>query len=420
VIVPQTCLPTWERLRASLTRWFFGHFFRLLLLVASVSEWTVLYWLFRRSLGPGIIFAANRWAAVQTQRRRRDRNPAGALPRFYYAFAFTCLFCFSFLLLTATLWMTARVLVGAIAVEARTTQASLVIDAGLDLVFRWFADAGMAVIALALAYGYTIGQRRLRITHLGLQLRNAPESLHGLRIVQISDIHIGQNIGKQHLECFVARVNELHPDLICITGDVIDGPFSDVQSLLPVLGRLRAAHGVFAILGNHDHYAGADRVATALETLTTATVLRDEHLAIRVNGTRLHIVGLDDRGRDWARGVPTSPYLPIALAAIPEEEPVLLLCHRPDLFPQAAAAGVPLMLSGHTHGGQLAVPWFNGRRRNLAEFITAYDRGLFERDGSYLYVNCGLGVTGQRIRLFTPREITVIDVQCPALSRRAA
>jgi len=72
---------------------------------------------------------------------------------------------------------------------------------------------------------------------------------------------------------------------------------------------------------------------------------------------------------------------------------------------------VALMLSGHTHGGQIAMPWFNGRLRNLAEFITPYDRGLFERQGSFLYVNCGLGVTGQRIRLFTPREITLIEAQ---------
>ncbi len=90
--------------------------------------------------------------------------------------------------------------------------------------------------------------------------------------------------------------------------------------------------------------------------------------------------------------------------------PILLLAHRPDIFPQAAAAGVALTLSGHTHGGQLALPWFDGRRRNLAAFITRFDRGLYRDRDSYLYVNCGLGVTGQRIRLFTPREITVFEL----------
>jgi predicted MPP superfamily phosphohydrolase len=184
------------------------------------------------------------------------------------------------------------------------------------------------------------------------------------------------------------------------------------------LAKLQARHGVFAILGNHDHHAGSDRVAAALRRLTPFTVLRDEQTVLDINGGRLHIVGLDDRGRDWARGVPHVPYLDAALATIPAEEPILLLCHRPDVFPQAAVGGVTLTLSGHTHGGQLAVPWFRGRIRNLAEFITAFDRGLYERDGSFLYVNSGLGVTAQRVRLNAPREITLIEV-CSAAALAA-
>ena len=90
--------------------------------------------------------------------------------------------------------------------------------------------------------------------------------------------------------------------------------------------------------------------------------------------------------------------------------PVLLLVHRPDLFDQAAASSVPLTLSGHTHGGQIAIPWFGGRRRNLAEFITPFHRGLYRAGDSALYVNSGLGVTGQRIRLCTPREISVFEL----------
>jgi predicted MPP superfamily phosphohydrolase len=88
---------------------------------------------------------------------------------------------------------------------------------------------------------------------------------------------------------------------------------------------------------------------------------------------------------------------------------VLLLTHRPDVFGQAAEAGVALTLSGHTHGGQLGIPW-RGRHRNLAEFVTVFSRGLYRRGMAHLYVNAGLGVTGQRIRLFTPREISVFDL----------
>ena len=278
----------------------------------------------------------------------------------------------------------------------------------------------MAGIALAFTYGYTIGQRRLRVTRLTLALRNLPTAFDGLRIVQISDIHLGDNLTTRQLAQFVERVNALRPDLVCITGDIVDSAYTDIDDLLPRLADLRAVYGVIAILGNHDHYSGADRVEARLRQLTPFTVLRDECTSITVKDERLHIVGLDDRGRDWARGVPAVAYLDSVLPALPDGEPVLLLCHRPDIFPQAATGGVALTLSGHTHGGQLGVPWFNGRVRNLAEFITSFDRGLFERGGSYLYVNCGLGVTGQRIRLCTPREITLIEARSPDPVARAA
>ena len=408
-------------MRDRLVRSFFGNFFRLLLFTVSLAQWGVLWWLFPTAIGARVwvwqaaglvlIYGVNRWLVTRSQQRRRNHHPGGVVPRLYYACAFTCLFCFSFLLLTGVFWIAAKILVGAIAVEARTAHAGVAIDSDVDVVFRWLANSGMTAIVVLFGYGYTLGQRRLRVTRLNLPLRGFPPALNGLRIAQISDLHIGENLDREQLAKFVARVNELQPDVICITGDIIDSPSADMQGFLPILAGLRAAHGVFAILGNHDHYADADRVQHALQTLTPFTVLRDQATTIETDGARLHVVGVDDRGRDWARGVTQHPYLAGALAAIPAGEPVLLLSHRPDLFPQAATAGVALMLSGHTHGGQIAMPWFNGRLRNLAEFITPYDRGLFERQGSFLYVNCGLGVTGQRIRLFTPREITLVEAR---------
>jgi predicted MPP superfamily phosphohydrolase len=410
-----------SRLRSVLVRSFFVHFFRLLLIAVSIAEWGMLWWLLPASVGalPPLgqvagafaLWTINRWLATHTQRQRHGRYPAGALPRLYYAVAFTSLFCFAFLVATGTLWVLAKVFVGAIVVEARPTAAAMTIGSSVDAAFRWFANAGIGVIVVSFVYGYTVGQHRLRVTRLRLPLRNADAALAGLRIAQISDLHIGQNLGRAQLRRFVERVNALRPDLVCITGDIADGPASDLATFLPVLAGLRARHGVFAILGNHDHYARADWVAERLRALTPIAVLRDAHAVLPINGQRLHLVGLDDRGRDWARGVGEVPRLDALLRDIPPTEPVLLLCHRPDVFPQAATRGVALMLSGHTHGGQLGVPWFNGKVRNLAEFITAFDRGLFDQDGSYLYVNSGLGVTGQRIRLCTPREITLIEIE---------
>ena len=160
------------------------------------------------------IYLFNRQLAIRTRRRRHDRNPVGTMPRLYYAIAFTCLVCVLFLLLTDALWITAKVFLGAIAVEARSIHHTHPrFDSELDTMFRWLANAGMVGIALSLAYGYTIGQRRLRVRQLHLPLRYCPPAWEGLRILQLSDIHIGQNLEQAQLERFVTGANALDPTL---------------------------------------------------------------------------------------------------------------------------------------------------------------------------------------------------------------
>lgn len=415
-----------QQLRSAVARAFFANFFRLLLVAVSAAQLAVLWWFFRETAAtlpaaalvaiPAGLYGFNRWLAARGQHQRRRRRPPGALPRLYHAVAFTCLFCAAFLATTGILWAGARAVLGAMAVEARSSAAGVDMYRRLDTGFRWFAHAGVALIGLSFLYGYTIGQRRLRVRRVVLSPRDWPAGLDRLRVAHISDIHIGQNLRVEELERFVARVNALGADLVCVTGDIVDSPSADLAAFLPVLGRIEARHGVCAILGNHDHYAGADRVEAALRRHTDFTVLRDAAATIRIGDARLHVVGLDDRGRDWARGLRRVPELGALLATLPPDDPVLLLTHRPDVFPQAAGAGVPLTLAGHTHGGQIGIPWFGGRVRNLAEFVTPFDRGLFERDGRYLYVNCGLGVTAQRIRLSTPREITLLELRRPTVA----
>ncbi|MCK6555730.1 metallophosphoesterase [Candidatus Binatia bacterium] len=409
---------------------FFANFFRLLLVAVSAAQWGMAWWLFPGAIGslpvaaqlaaPVGVYGFNLALASRTRRERRVHSPTNALPRLYYAAAFTCLFCCLFLASTGVLWISARTVLGAVATQARGATVGVEMDRNLDSGFRWFANAGVAAIALAFLYGYTVGQRRLTVRHVPVLSRRLPAALDGLRIAQISDIHIGQNLRRRELMNFVARVNELDADIVCVTGDIADSPLADLESFLPILAGLDARRGVLAILGNHDHYAGADRVEAALRRLTRFVVLRDQSATIQLRQTRLHVIGLDDRGRDWARGVHEATALATAIEAVPAGEPVLLLCHRPDIFPQAAARGVALTLAGHTHGGQIGIPWFNGRVRNLAELVTRFDRGLFEHNGSFLYVNCGLGVTAQRIRLSTPREITLLELRHPDTRRSEA
>ncbi len=386
----------------TLRLWFFRNFFHLLLIASSAAMWVVPAWVLyaisavRIPLG-GHLLAVGAVYVLNRSLVRGPRRISGDWLRRYSAVAFVLLLCSVFLLASSSVFGAMRYLAGIANPEAGNFVASA---------FRWWGMSGIAVVSGALAFGYTGGQRQLWINRLRIPL---PGWTGEFRLLQLSDIHVGQNLSLEQLEGFVERANRERPDLICLTGDIADGPQADLDRFFPVLARLRARFGVFAILGNHDHYAGADRVEASLER-NGISVLRDRAVTLDMDGEKLHVLGLDDRGLDWARGMHSDDMLSRMLLEAPEGVARLLLVHRPDIFRQAASMGVELTLSGHTHGGQLAVPWFGGRRRNLAEFVTRFDRGLFRIGDASLYVNCGLGVTAQRIRLFTPREISVFDL----------
>jgi uncharacterized protein len=399
-------------LRVVVARAFFRSFFALLVLAASAAQWAVLAWIAALAfdLAPQwplhLVAIAGLYAVNRMATAGRRVRPNGPVFRAYAATAFVSLFCAVFLLATWLAFGVAHAVLGALTAQAVGAAGQHAVQAGVGDAFRWVASLGMGGIALVMGYGYVWGQHELRVSRLVVPVRGLRRPL---RVAQISDIHVGQNLSRAQLERFVAAVNATEPDLVCITGDIADSPLADTATFFPILAGLRARGGVCAILGNHDHYAGAAHVAAELRRWTPFHVLRDEAVTLSFDDARLHVIGLDDRGRDWARGLQSDACLADLLDAAPGDAPVVLLTHRPDLFPQAAERDVVLTLAGHTHGGQLALPW-RGRRRNLAEFITAFDRGHYRRGDAHLYVNSGLGVTGQRIRVFTPREITVAEL----------
>jgi hypothetical protein len=275
--------------------------------------------------------------------------------------------------------------------------------------FRALSIAVVGAIAGMLLWGFTIGQSQLDHTHLRIPLENLAERLRGIRIVQTSDLHIGNGMQGRRLERLVERINALAPDLVAVTGDLFDLDPSFLERGARSLAGLRARYGVFAVLGNHDGYVGADRVAAALrEHAPEIRLLRSELVQLPVPAP-LYVAGIDDPGRDWAgRGVDL-PDLRALARRLPRDGPTVLLAHRPEVFPQAARLGFPLVLAGHTHGGQLALPSVGGGL-NLARLVTRYHRGLFRENGSVLYVNRGAGVAGPALRVNCPREITTIEL----------
>jgi predicted MPP superfamily phosphohydrolase len=245
---------------------------------------------------------------------------------------------------------------------------------------------------VALCAGVLATRRHPRLVTRTIVIDGLPQSLDGYRIAQISDVHCGSYTPPHHVERWVERLNATRPDLIAVTGDLISSGDHHVEDVARALGKLRAPDGVFACMGNHDYFTGAD-LAAALGK-NGLTVLRNRGVAVR----DLFVAGVDDT---WTR----RDNLPQALAERPEGTFTLLLAHDPNLFPQAVDAEVDLTLSGHTHGGQLAVPY---TRFSLARVITRFAAGVYRINDSFLYVNVGAGTTGPPVRLGARAELTLL------------
>lgn len=270
---------------------------------------------------------------------------------------------------------------------------------------------GGGVVALGLGsglWGSTVGNYRVRVDSILLSLPRFPTSLARLDIAHVSDLHIGPLLHPDRLARFVDRINALDPDLIVITGDIFDFDPRYIEDGCRKLAKLRARYGVFAVLGNHDHYTGTAAVVAGLERFTSIRLLRDEWERIDIDGAGFVIAGLEDPHEGWMDKHSESPVLERLAAEIPKDLPRLLLAHRPSIFHHAQELGFPLVLVGHTHGGQIALPF--ATNHNAARMISDRTRGLFQRGESTMYVNRGLGMAGLPLRLNCPREIALIQL----------
>ena len=242
----------------------------------------------------------------------------------------------------------------------------------------------------------------IEVTHRQIELARLPAAFAGLRLVQLSDIHHGLYMPSERVTQAVELANRLEPDLVALTGDFVSNSVHYIEPVAEALGRLRAPLGVFAVLGNHDYRVGAHRVAAALERHAIA-VLRNRHVCLARGSASLFVAGVDD-------GRHKQDNLRQALAGTSPETTTLLLCHNPAILPLAAACGVELILSGHTHGGQIGMP----RLRSLAAargLRLPLAHGWREFNGTKLYVSRGLGTVILPIRFRCPAEIPVLQLQ---------
>ncbi len=265
------------------------------------------------------------------------------------------------------------------------------------------AVAVAAVALVAGMFGLRQALRPPQLRAVEIALERWPRALDGFRIVQISDLHIGPILGREFAAAVTARVNALAPDLVAVTGDLVDGSVRRLADEVAPLAALRARHGVFFVTGNHDHYSGASAWAGRARELGMR-VLRNERVEIALDGAGFDLIGVDDH-----RGNPAAAEgredLPRALAGRDPSRPAVLLAHDPSSFKRASRAGIDLQLSGHTHGGQIW-PFVY-----LVRLAVPYVAGLYARNGSHLYVSRGTGFWGPAMRLGAPAEISEITLR---------
>jgi predicted MPP superfamily phosphohydrolase len=290
-------------------------------------------------------------------------------------------------------WWTVALLFGLLLPVAFAVRAALPISTAAVLRADLIAAAVGAVIAL---------RQKPRVHAREVFIAGLPEAFDGLRVAQISDLHCGPFASGARVDRWVAAVNRLSPDIVAVTGDLIGSGSAFVPVVAASLGRLRAPDGVFACMGNHDYFTDGDEVAHALER-AGLTLLRNRGVEVRRGDAALYVAGVDDT---WTK----RNDLERTLADRPAGAPVLLLAHDPALFPEAAARGVDLTLSGHTHGGQLGLPFF-ARRLNLARLMTPFTTDFYRLEDATLYVNRGLGTTGPPVRLAVPPEIALLTLR---------
>jgi uncharacterized protein len=234
-----------------------------------------------------------------------------------------------------------------------------------------------------------------------------------MTLVQITDLHVGPTIGRDKVAEVVAATNALAPDIIAITGDLVDGTVASLRDAVAPLRELRARHGVFFVTGNHEYFSGAGPWMEELARLGIR-VLRNERVRIGEGAVAFDLAGVDDRSAARS-GLPGhGEDLPAALNGRDRSRPVVLLAHQPRTVLDAAEHGVDLQISGHTHGGQI---WPFGFLVRLQQGFLV---GLRRHKDTQLYVSRGTGYWGPPMRLGSPPEITQLVLRSAAPNERAA
>jgi predicted MPP superfamily phosphohydrolase len=270
-------------------------------------------------------------------------------------------------------------------------------------VTRGFAAAVSLLTLLCTISAVTTAWAGPRVERVSVKLARFPKAMGKFTVAQISDLHVAALLRRPYVEKVVQQTMALKPQLIVLTGDLIDGSPTELADDVAPLGELKAPYGVYGITGNHEYYSGADIWMAAFAKLGIKP-LRNARASIGDSAASFDLAGINDPA-GVAFVADGGPDLAKALAGRDPQRELVLLAHQPKLVDEAVAQGVGLMLSGHTHGGQI-FPF--GALVRLAQ---PYLAGLYRRGATQIYVNRGTGYWGPPLRLGVPAEITLLTLE---------
>lgn len=271
--------------------------------------------------------------------------------------------------------------------------------------------ASKTLNAMNTTFDFIIINKKYRIPGL-------PENFKGLKIAFISDVHSSVYMQKPQMKKYVSEVMKLKADVIFVTGDFVNSKVSEVYPFAEVFTDLKAPMGVFGVTGNHDYYSGDIETVVKEIEQCGIKILRNENLSLERNGEKIHLLGIDDKYSKSVQEYVETGKTEIGavenlIKGIPEVEKKILLCHKPYYFDDYAKLGMDLVLSGHTHGGQLVFAKFGNIPISFATIISKYVAGAYRTKSnpeSLLYVNSGLAAVGIPVRLNCPPEISLITL----------
>jgi uncharacterized protein len=269
---------------------------------------------------------------------------------------------------------------------------------------RQFLNATGAALFVAPAavvgYGVFVERINIRLREQKISIPDLAEDLDGLRIVQLTDIHLSPFLSERELAHCVGMANETNAHLALVTGDMISGDRDPLDACLKQLAGLHSEAGIFGCLGNHEVYAGCEDYATELGARLGIRYLRMESARLKFGGAIMNLAGVDYQPFH-------APYLVGARKLMEPGVFNVMLSHNPDVFPVAARQGYDLTIAGHTHGGQVRVEILR-EDMNIARFFTPYVDGLYQEGGKTIFVSRGIGTIGLPARLGAPPEVALL------------